>query len=91
MIKRYYNELTEEFDKQQTNPDADKWAIFSAALNRELREYTSDMNPKHPLHHPAFHAFRLWQDYNAKLRGDKLSDEWEMRVAESRLVLNVLK
>lgn len=82
MIEEYLESLEAEYERQLAHPDYDRWAVYSGTLNRRLRKHVVAIENDKRSYAMATVAFSLWQDYNAKLRGDQLDSQWSERVAE---------
>lgn len=87
-VEEYYKSLETEYERQQVNVDYNRWSIYSGTLNRQLRQLMKSLESDRKKYAIATVAFRLWQEYNAELRGDKLDDKWAERVFEYVGVLN---
>lgn len=87
-ISEYYQALEEEYLRQQQSADYYRWQVYSGALNRKLRKLIEANENDRRQHAMNTIAFSLWQEYNAKLRGDKLDDAWNRRVEQYIGVLN---
>lgn len=94
-IPDYVEALEDELQIQQVKADATRWAVASGRLNRELHQMMQNrkrlaLTEEDRNHEQAMHAFacRLWQEYNALVRGDDLDPEWEQCVAECKSVLS---
>ncbi|MFW5434342.1 hypothetical protein [Paenibacillus apiarius] len=83
MIAEYYAKINEEFAKQLEHPIPLDWAMFSARINRELRDYMDGIDDTLI----ARHAFSLWLEYNGALRGEPVDAEWRTRVADFKAVI----
>lgn len=81
-IDEYHKALEEEYMRQQQSADYYRWQVYSGALNRKLRKLIAASQNDKKQHAINTVAFSLWQEYNAKLRGDKLDANWNERVEQ---------
>jgi hypothetical protein len=86
-IPEYYESLIAEYERQQKSADYYRWQVYSGALNRKLRKLIEANQNDRRQHAMNTIAFSLWQEYDAKLRGDKLDANWEKRVEQYTDVL----